>query len=146
MWIDANGVYYGWYRQAWNDRRIFTKPFKAPFDAVYARRCASCHQGGEGLRHIRYPSVDHRNPEQSRALLAPLAAAAGGWGACGESVFKNREDPDYAPLAAGVRALAAELKQRPRRDLEDLTEPDPALQTARADARQLPEHPRAANP
>jgi len=123
-WIDANAVYYGGYRESWPGRSIFTRKFRAPLDAVFARRCEGCHRGDDGRRRMRFPSIDPSTPQRSRALLAPLAEAAGGWGACGpEVVFRDRNDPDYLKLAAGLETLARALDKNPRRDLRDLEEP-----------------------
>jgi hypothetical protein len=131
MWIDSNSVYYGWYRESWPNRRIFTEPFRKPLEAVFARRCAACHAGDAGRRRIRFPAIRPSAPERSRALLAPLSKTAGGWGACGDDVFRNREDPDFRALSGGFRALGAALRNRPRRDLLDLGVPDPSEAHAR---------------
>jgi hypothetical protein len=136
MWIDANGVYYGWYRESWPGRSIFRKQYVAPLNAVFSRRCASCHANDAGRRRIRFPSINHREPNQSRALLAPLAVTAGGWEACGTAVFRDRSDRDYQAFTAGFSALAAALKERPRRDLVDMAEPDPSKETAQVDRRE----------
>ena len=132
-WIDANGVYYGWYQWNWPDREIFKG--RKPFDEVFARRCEKCHADSGGRASICYPSINPFEPLRSRMLLAPLAAKVGGWGACGETVFRDRDDPDYRALAGALENLAAELKKRPRRDLLELREPDPAKVQAQGTGR-----------
>ncbi len=126
MWIDSNSVYFGWYRESWPNRHIFTGRFRKPLDAIFARRCESCHGGDEGRQKIRYPAIHPAEPAKSRALLAPLAKTAGGWGACGENVFRHRDDPDFQAFSRGFQELGEALRNRPRRDLLDLREPDPA--------------------
>jgi hypothetical protein len=123
MWIDSNGVYYGWYREEWPDRRIFPKRTGEALDRVFERRCASCHAGEAGRRAVRFPSLDFRRPGRSRILLAPLAEAAGGWQACGEAVFGDRADPDHASIARAIEDVARALRERPRRDMLELSAP-----------------------
>jgi len=130
-WIDCNAAYYGTY--------IYTRPNtvggqeifahqKAALADTFKRRCASCH-GGNGdaqMLRVRLPEV-----EKTRALLAPLAKAAGGEETCkgkgrtGEltgapvAVFADKNDPDYQKLAALYTQVKVECEQDPRPDMMD---------------------------
>ncbi|MFO1531106.1 MAG: discoidin domain-containing protein [Kiritimatiellia bacterium] len=110
-------------------------------DAIQ-RRCLTCHQGPTRLPRIlsdeaglsfwrpdwndrtlhwsRHFVFNLTRPDKSLVLLAPLASAAGGYGACRQilpdgkrgdaaEVFKDANDPDYqlirAMLEAGKRKL-----------------------------------------
>jgi hypothetical protein len=120
-WIDANGVYYDRYEQAYgSNRRIFTGTVRQVIDDVYARRCARCHGGGDGRYATWHVSLNRRDVEKSRVLAAPLARSAGGWGRCDEDVFADTSDPDYRKLSAALRSLASTLAERPRADLLSL--------------------------
>lgn len=91
---------------------------------VIAKRCVSCHnQPGrklptdlygvkphyyrvipEGAERYAYPLLyNESHPEQSLALLAPLAKEAGGYGICPGPVFKDTSDPDYQKMLAALR-------------------------------------------
>ena len=116
--------------------------------AAVDRRCASCHQ--EPARLLPRTLADERGvsfwqpdlkdprlltsrhivfnlsrPEKSLMLLAPLSAAAGGWGLCkdpatreSKTVFASAEDPDYQALLALVTAGKDYLeKENPRFDM-----------------------------
>lgn len=117
---------------------------------VIGRRCASCHGADEALpplplsmsdeRDMSFwmPRVPHRShhtsrhlifnlsrPEKSLLLLAPLRADAGGFGHCGESVFRDRKDPDYRTLVRMVEAGRDDLQRRTRFDMPGF-QPHPA--------------------
>ncbi len=119
-WIDANGVYYDEYRWSWPDRNVFTDQHAKPLGDVYARRCATCHGEGDGEYGNWWMSVNRRDVRRSRALIAPLARKAGGWGRCGEQVFADERDPDYQALLGTLRALRDALEERPRQDLRSI--------------------------
>jgi mono/diheme cytochrome c family protein len=116
VWIDANAVYYDRYETPhWPNRRIFAGGERKALDAAYARRCANCHgKDGGGTWWL---SLNRRDPKLSRALMAPLARAAGGWGRCQGTVFANSDDPDYKAMLAALTSLRAALAERPREDL-----------------------------
>jgi hypothetical protein len=120
-WIDANAVYYDRYESVYPDRRIFTGRVRTDVEAVYGRRCHACHhrdkQGDEGRHDTWWLSLNRLDPSRSRALLAPLARDAGGWGCCQGSVFANRDDPDYQILLRALSEVHHELRERPREDL-----------------------------
>ncbi|MBI4605446.1 MAG: hypothetical protein HY721_26065 [Planctomycetes bacterium] len=120
-WIDSNAVYYDRYETGhYPNRHVFTGKRREKLEAIHARRCASCHPKDDGRGGTWWLSVDWREPAKSRALQAPLAAAAGGWGSCGEGVFATAGDPDYEVLASALRELGQALAERPREDLASL--------------------------
>jgi len=121
VWIDANGVYYDRYETPhWPNRRIFAGPERKALDEVHARRCANCHGKGDGKADTWWLSLNRRDPRLSRALAAPLARAAGGWGRCDGTVFASADDPDYKAVLAALTSLRAALAQRPREDILSL--------------------------
>jgi len=123
-WIDCNAPYYGTYVYerpgTTGGRDIFAKG-KAVLDDVHKRRCASCHGGSPGatVLRMRLPA------EATRALVAPLAKAAGGDATCrskakageltGEPkpVFADKTDPDYRKLLG----VYADIAANPRVDM-----------------------------
>jgi len=120
-WMDANGVYYDTYETGrWGDRRIFTGEVRKALDDVYGRRCAECHGEGDGAHDTWWLSLNRRDAALSRALQAPLSAAAGGWQRCGEPVFASTEEADYQALRGALTALGEALAAEPREDLLSL--------------------------
>jgi hypothetical protein len=65
-------------------------------------------------------SLNRRDVSASRALRAPLARAAGGWGRCSGTVFANTDDPDYQGILRILTVLRDALRERPRQDLRSL--------------------------
>ena len=117
-WIDANAVYYDRYESDPNNRRIFIGQLRAELESVFAKRCALCHGENDDGRHgTWWMSVNRHDPAQSRALLAPLARAAGGWQRCDQVVFADTKDPDFQRLLAALTRLREELAAQPRADL-----------------------------
>jgi hypothetical protein len=120
-WIDANAPYH----DAFVNKRPATPAYCLASDrellqqitAVHARRCASCHQAEQVTRA---DWIDLRQPAQSRFLSAPLAAAAGGSGRCGQAIYADRDDPDYAALQELLAAAVEKAWRHPRRDLNAL--------------------------
>jgi len=133
-WIDANGVYYDRYEMAWPDRRIFGPELRQALSEVCARRCDSCHAGG-GLDFGRF-SLNWRDVRLSRALAAPLAQSAGGWGCCPDTVFADTSDPDYQVLLSAFTTLREMLDEKPREDLRSIRGT-----AAESQLVQLPTHP-----
>jgi hypothetical protein len=119
-WMDANAVYYDRYQSAYGDRHIFGTGVRREMENVHGRRCASCHGGDDGRGGSWWLSINRRDPKLSRALLAPLARAAGGWERCEGPVFVTTEDPDYRKLLAALSTLSEQLGRRPREDLLSL--------------------------
>ena len=120
-WIDANGVYYDRYEnEHYPNRQILADEARKPLTEVFARRCATCHGEGDGAQDTWWLTVNRRDPALSRALMAPLARAAGGWGRCEGIVFADREDADYQALLQRLSDLHAELTEHPREDLLSL--------------------------
>jgi len=81
---------------------------------VAKRRCASCHKGGKIPRtfYTRVTAI-----EDNVFLLAPLAKAAGGTEACGQAVFKTKNDPDYQAILKVFTPITEMLKAKPRMDM-----------------------------
>ncbi len=128
-WIDANGVYYDRYEaRSYPNRRIFHGPTRKALDAIHARRCAGCHGQGDGRQATWWLSVNRRDPKLSRALMAPLARPAGGWGRCDDVVFADASDADYQAMLGVLTALHARLTSRPRADLLSIRGTDAARQ------------------
>jgi len=123
-WIDCNAPYYGTYVYTRpgtiGGRELLTPGIREALQPIYDRRCASCHGADVGRIHrIRF-----EEPELSPAMLAPLAATAGGAGTCGE-VFRDRDDPDAVALLAVMERLRREIEENPRVDM--LAERPPIL-------------------
>ncbi len=57
--------------------------------------------------------ANYTRPEDSALLLAPLAQAAGGYGRCGNAVFKDRNDPDYQKILASLTSAKKLYEARP---------------------------------
>ena len=49
--------------------------------------------------------------------MAPLPESAGGTGACGKAVFKDREDPDYQQILKTFNSALTEIAEQPRTDM-----------------------------
>lgn len=95
-WLDLNGQYYGDYAFDRPERRT---PHEAGLKALRSALqsdCGSCHQ--DLSKQPTSALLNVALPSQSRVLLGPLAASAGGWGDCRTS-WGNREDPGYRKLA-----------------------------------------------
>ncbi len=117
-WIDANAVYYDRYECDPNNRKIFVGEVRNELDAVYSKRCSSCHgEKDEGRHGNWWLSMNRRDPARSRALMAPLAREAGGWQRCDGTVFQNTNDPDFQQLKAALVKLSSQMSQQPRADL-----------------------------
>jgi len=107
------------------------------------RRCGACHTGRRALplsvsdaqgmppwrgmtpddprrqfsRHLLYNLT---RPEKSPLLLAPLARAAGGYGACtknGPAPFASAADPDYQKILAAIDEARRQLQAIKRFDM-----------------------------
>ena len=113
-WIDTGAAYAGTYAS------LLTTTGPSVHGSVWGimgRRCGKCHNN-DGMRlptncHGGTPShlgrvippgagrfatpllFNESRPAKSKALLAPLAKEAGGYGICPGPVFKDKSDPDY---------------------------------------------------
>jgi hypothetical protein len=116
-WIDLNVPYYGTSASNHYKRRgcrqMMPKSLNGELARVAKARCAGCHKGGRIPRQA-WVRVDrpHLNP----FLLAPLAKAAGGTGACGKAVFSNADDPDYKAILKTFAPVRDLLERTPRMD------------------------------
>lgn len=141
-WIDANGVYYDRYEsEHFDHRHIFAGPVRQELGKVFQRRCATCHGTDDGQHDTWWLSVNRRDVRLSRALAAPLSAAAGGWSRCQGTVFADISDPDYQALLAVLTALRTTLDEHPREDLLSLRGTDAERQVV-----ELPPPPKPAAP
>jgi len=117
-WIDLNIPYYGEaktnYPKRMGCRRMLPPELKTVLQDVAKRRCASCHAGGKIPQtfYTRVTNVDHNG-----VLLAPLAKSAGGTEACGQAVFKSKDDPDYKAIRKVFDPITAMLQATPRMDM-----------------------------
>jgi mono/diheme cytochrome c family protein len=142
-WIDANGVYYDRYESAYGDERsIFGKAARTALSSPFERRCAGCHGKGDGQASTWWLSLNCRDVRRSRALMAPLARTAGGWGRCDGTVFASTADPDYQALLAAFTVVSEQLGVRPREDLLSIQGTDAERQDVTVPA---PPPPRPAN-
>ncbi|MCL1920602.1 MAG: hypothetical protein FWG50_05915 [Kiritimatiellaeota bacterium] len=58
--------------------------------------------------------VNFTTPEESAILLAPLAKAAGGYGACGgNTVFADKDDPDYKKMLTSIQNAQKRYAENP---------------------------------
>jgi len=139
-WIDANGVYYDRYEsEHYDQRRILRGPVRQALSKIFQRRCGRCHGSDDGQHDTWWLSLNRRDVRLSRALAAPLSAAAGGWGRCPGTVFADTGDPDYQSLLAVLTALRTTLDEHPREDLLSLRGTD-----AERQAVELPSPPKLA--
>jgi hypothetical protein len=117
-WIDTNGVYYDRYQTTYGSRRsIFGGAEGKTLRTVHARRCETCHGKADGAKDTWWLSLNRRDPKLTRALMAPLAASAGGWGRCDGGVFPDTRDSDYRAMLAAFTSVHRRLSRRPRADL-----------------------------
>jgi len=145
-WIDANGVYYDRYETHYGSgRRIFHGATAKALQAVYARRCTKCHSKNDGRHDIWWMSLNRRDVKLSRAVMAPLARSAGGWGRCGQTVFATANDVDYRALLAALSALRDRLAKHPREDLLSIQGTEAERQVVAIPPPPLPRPPADAN-
>ncbi|MBL7220943.1 MAG: hypothetical protein ISS69_12565 [Phycisphaerae bacterium] len=117
-WIDLNIPYYGEartnYPKRMGCRRMLPPTLGKVLAEVAKRRCASCHKGGKLPRtfYTRVTAI-----EDNTFLLAPLAKTAGGSQACGKSIFKTKNDPDYQAILKVFTPITEMLKAKPRMDM-----------------------------
>jgi len=128
-WIDLNVPYYGTSKSNHYNRpgcrQLLPPDLNKVLAEVAARRCASCHKGGQrgkgGIPRTFYTRIT--NPKANNFLLAPLAKSAGGTERCGQAVFKSTEDPDYRAILKTFEPIAKILREAPRMDMPGATDP-----------------------
>jgi hypothetical protein len=124
MWIDANAPYH----DRFVDKRSKTPAYDLAGDdallealtVVHRRRCGSCHAPAEVTR---LDWIDIHDARRSLMLSAPLAAAAGGRGKCGATVYQTRDDADYRAVLGLIQTAVDKTWARPRRDVQSLARP-----------------------
>jgi len=118
LWIDLNVPYYGTSDAAYLDHQGARRLYPADLDKTLAdvakRRCGECHNGGAVPRPF-WTRIT--NPQLNGFLAAPLAAAAGGSGACGKAVFRDASDPDYQAILRTFEPVTAMMCEKPREDM-----------------------------
>ncbi len=133
LWIESSAVYAGTYAALGTG--MVRRSTKIP------AKCNACHKSNEfaqeypGLKGGGKPYGNPRivkfnrqtllnlsRPEYSRLLLAPLSAAAGGYGICeersGTHVLTSRDAPDYKSLLVQIDRNRRELDQIKRFDMQ----------------------------
>jgi len=133
LWIESSAVYAGTYAALGTGMVI--RSTKIP------ETCNACHKKNEfankypGLEGGGKPYGDPRTvkfnrqtllnlsrPEYSRLLLAPLSAAAGGYGICekksGKPVLTSRDASEYKSLLVQIDRNRRELEQIKRFDMQ----------------------------
>ena len=103
-WLDLNAVCYGdysWNKLEWrtplpDGERALREHLRAKFGAAFAAAPFAA-------------LVNVGLPEESRALRAPLAVSAGGWGQMSENGWRDTTDADYVATRRLVEAAIAPL-------------------------------------
>lgn len=96
-WLDLNAQYYGDYS---HNRPELRQPDP---DGEKALRAALARRFGDDIAKQPFHClVNPANIAESRALMAPLALAAGGWGQWQQGAFASKDEPDFAALQALV--------------------------------------------
>ena len=117
-WIDLNVPYYGTsettHPETRGCRQLYPEGLDKTLAEVAQRRCASCHKEGRFKREFWTRIV---NPQMNSFLLAPLPLESGGSGACGQPVFRSKDDPDYQAVLKTFEPVLARLRERPRMDM-----------------------------
>ena len=106
-WLDLNAVCYGdysWNKAEWREpspdgERALREQVRAKFGAAFAEAPFAA-------------LVNVALPEQSRVLLAPLAAKSGGWGQISENGWRDTSDPGYVTMRRLVEAAIGPLPGR----------------------------------
>ena len=103
-WLDLNAVCYGDY--SWNKLE-----WRTPLlDGEHALREHLRARFGAAFASAPFAAlVNVALPEESRALKAPLAASAGGWGQISEHGWRDTTDADYVATRRLVDAAIAPL-------------------------------------
>ena len=136
LWIDASAPYAGTYAHMASGRVGISKADQKPFFTVLNRRCHTRHN--TGIHTPRELLFNLSRPEKSLALLAPLAKASGGYGACAAKqkkppvitgtdrtfagtgqVFADTADTDYRTLLGVIATIKKRLDTVKRFDMPD---------------------------
>ncbi|HEY3325254.1 MAG TPA: hypothetical protein VGP72_32680 [Planctomycetota bacterium] len=104
-WLDLNAQFYGDY----SHNRIENQS-PVP-DGETALRAAIEKRFGPELAKQPYAAlVNQANVAESRILMAPLPASAGGWGQIANGAYSSKDDPAYAEMRRLAEASVASLK------------------------------------
>ncbi|MHC5055909.1 MAG: HzsA-related protein [Planctomycetota bacterium] len=114
-WMDLNVPYYKDSKtnhpNTPGSRMLRPRDLDKVLEDVRKRRCAECHKKVPRKFYTRITNVEENN-----FLLAPLAEAAGGTGACEGEVFKSKDDPDYVAILKTFEPITKLMAERPRID------------------------------
>jgi len=124
-WIESGAPYAGTYA-ALGTGMVGIQQLNEDLLADKSGCCASCH--GKRFPVNVELLYNLTRPEESLALLAPLAKEAGGYALCkpksprreggnDADVFADTDDPDYQKLLANIRRLKRDLDRRKRFDM-----------------------------
>ena len=110
-WLDLNAQFYGDY----SHNRIETQP-PSPEGEKALRAAVEQRFGGNIAQQPLSTLVNVANPAESRILLAPLPATAGGWGQISSGAYRDQSDPAYRDMC---RLVAATITPPPFHDIAD---------------------------
>ncbi|MDP6045947.1 MAG: hypothetical protein QGG25_10090, partial [Phycisphaerae bacterium] len=106
-WLDVNAQIYGDY----SHNRIEKQ--RSRFEGVKRLREAIAKRFGKKLASQPYTAlVNVANPSESRVLMAPLPAAAGGWGQIAKGAFSGKIDPGWQEMRKLVEGSISPPKYR----------------------------------
>ncbi|MEA1950004.1 MAG: hypothetical protein U9N87_01375 [Planctomycetota bacterium] len=126
LWIESSATYPGTYASLGCGSYHVHLPHGAMM-----KRCGGCHarevtrkkkkhkilQFHGGNSHLPQIICNLSRPEKSTILRAPLAKEAGGLGICKGTVFKDKNDPLYKKLLAGISNAHNRLNAGKRFDM-----------------------------
>ncbi|MCX7007630.1 MAG: hypothetical protein NTY53_10360, partial [Kiritimatiellaeota bacterium] len=110
-WLDLNAQFYGDY----SHNRSETQP-PAPAGEKALRAAIEKRFGEKIAQQPLATLVNLANPAESRILLAPLPASAGGWGQISSGAYRDTSDPAFQEMS---KLVAATLTPPPFHDVAD---------------------------
>jgi mono/diheme cytochrome c family protein len=90
----------------------------SPSDEIGGPPWENLRQNDVRRKYSRQLLYDLTEPAQSAILLAPLAKSAGGYESCGSAILKNRKDPRYKAILAGIERTKQQLDSIKRFDMQ----------------------------
>jgi hypothetical protein len=104
-WLDLNAQFYGDY----SFNRVETRPASAGGEKAL-REAVARRFGPETAALPLAMLINTADPAQSRILMAPLPAAAGGWGQMREGAYAGADDPARTQMRTLVEAAIQPLE------------------------------------
>ncbi len=92
-WLDLNAPCYGDYGPARRERLRPSAAGEEELRRHVRAACAACHEGMDAQPLAAL--VNTASPDESRVLMAPLAASAGGWGQCRGAQWGGADTPVF---------------------------------------------------